>query len=102
MKEKFINALQDKDFSELFKKGGLSFLIRIGGQVMGFLLTLIIAHYFGAKGLGDYVLSIVVLRIFTLFSKFNVLYTFALLITTKCRCMGGFENVTKCGALVTL
>ena len=72
MKEKFLNALQDKDFSELFKKGGLSFLIRIGGLVMGFLLTLIIAHYFGAKGLGDYVLSIVVLRIFTLFSKLGV------------------------------
>ena len=72
MKEKFLNALQDKDFSELFKKGGLSFLIRIGGQVMGFLLTLIIAHYFGAEGLGDYVLSIVVLRIFTLFSKLGM------------------------------
>jgi O-antigen/teichoic acid export membrane protein len=72
MKEKFLNALKDKDFSELFKKGGLSFLIRIGGLVMGFLLTLIIAHYFGAKGLGDYVLSIVVLRIFTLFSKLGV------------------------------
>ena len=72
MKEKFLNALQDNDFSELFKKGGLSFVIRIGGQVMGFLLTLIIAHYFGAKGLGDYVLSIVVLRVFTLFSKFGM------------------------------
>jgi len=72
MKEKFLNALQDKDFSELFKKGGLSFLIRIGGQVMGFLLALIISHYFGAKGLGDYVLSIVVLRIFTLFSKLGM------------------------------
>ena len=72
MKEKFLNALQDKDFSELLKKGGLSFLIRIGGQIMGFLLTLIIAHYFGAKGLGDYVLSIVVLRVFTLFSKFGM------------------------------
>ena len=72
MKEKFLNALQDNDFSELFKKGGLSFVIRIGGQVMGFILTLIIAHYFGAKGLGDYVLSIVVLRVFTLFSKFGM------------------------------
>jgi O-antigen/teichoic acid export membrane protein len=69
MKEKFLNALLDKNFSELFKKGGWSFFIRIGGQVMGYLLTLVIAHYFGAKGLGDYVLSIVVLRLFTLFSK---------------------------------
>ena len=72
MKEKFLNALLDKNFSELFKKGGWSFLIRIGGQVMGYLLTLMIAHYFGAKGLGDYVLSIVVLRLFTLFSKLGM------------------------------
>ncbi|MDB9910167.1 flippase [Flavobacteriales bacterium] len=72
MKDKFINALQDKDFSELFKKGGLSFLIRIGGQVMGFLLALIIARYFGASGLGDYVLAIVVLRVFAMISKLGV------------------------------
>jgi len=72
MKEKFLKALQDKDFAELLTKGGISFFIRIGGQVMGFLLTLIIAHYFGAKGLGDYVLSIVVLRIFTLVSKLGM------------------------------
>ncbi|MBT3612117.1 MAG: flippase [Flavobacteriales bacterium] len=70
--KKILNAMQDKDFSEIFKKGGWSFLIRIGGQVMGFLLTLLIANYFGAKGLGDYVLSIVVLRIFTLFSKLGM------------------------------
>ena len=72
MKKKIQRALKDKDFSELFKKGGTSFFIRIGGQVMGFLLTLIIANYFGAKGLGDYVLSIVVLRIFTLISKLGM------------------------------
>ena len=72
MKEKFLNALLDKNFSEIFKKGGWSFLIRIGGQVMGYLLTLMIAHNFGAKGLGDYVLSILVLRLFTLFSKLGM------------------------------
>ena len=31
-----------------------------------------IANYFGAKGLGDYILSIVVLRIFTLLSKLGM------------------------------
>ena len=72
MKKKIQKALKDKDFAELFKKGGVSFFIRIGGQVLGFLLTLIIANYFGAKGLGDYVLSIVVLRIFTLISKLGM------------------------------
>jgi len=72
MKEKFLNALKDKDFSELFKKGGMSFLIRVAGQIMGFLLTFVIAHYYGAQGLGNYVLAIVILRIFTLVSKLGL------------------------------
>ena len=72
MKEKFLQAMQDKDFSELFKKGGISFLMRIGGQIMGFVITLIIAYYFGAKGLGDYVLAIIVLRVFTLIAKLGI------------------------------
>ena len=72
MKEKFLNALKDKDFSELFKKGGLSFLIRIGGQIIGFLLTFVIAHYYGAQGLGNYVLAIVILQIFALMSKLGL------------------------------
>jgi len=88
MKEKFLNALQDKDFSELFKKGGLSFLIRIGGQVMGFLLTLIIARYFGASGLGDYVLAIIVLRVFAMISKLGV-------DTTSIRVIASFSSQNK-------
>jgi O-antigen/teichoic acid export membrane protein len=72
MKEKFLKALQDKDFAELFKKGGVSFLMRVGGQIMGFLLTLIIARYFGASGLGDYVLSIIVLRVFVMIAKLGM------------------------------
>jgi O-antigen/teichoic acid export membrane protein len=72
MKEKFLKALEDKDFSELFKKGGISLFLRIGGQVMGFLMSFVVAHYFGAKGLGNYVLAIVVFRIFTLVSKLGL------------------------------
>ena len=88
MKEKFLNALKDKDFSELFKKGGISFLIRIGGQVMGFLLTLIIARYFGASGLGDYVLAIIVLRVFAMISKLGV-------DTTSIRVIASFASQNK-------
>ena len=62
----------DKDFLELFKKGGVAMLFRIGGQLMGFLLTFVIAYFFGANGLGDYVLAIVVLKIFTLLSKLGL------------------------------
>jgi len=72
MKEKFLRALEDKDFSELFKKGGMSFLMRAGGQILGFIMTLIIARFFGASGLGDYILAIIVLRIFVLFAKLGM------------------------------
>jgi O-antigen/teichoic acid export membrane protein len=88
MKKRFQKALQDKDFAELFKKGRLSFLIRIGGQVMGFLLTLIIARFFGASGLGDYVLAIIVLRVFAMISKLGV-------DTTSIRVIASFASQNK-------
>tara|TARA_B100000953_G_scaffold290828_1_gene276440 strand:- start:95 stop:1453 length:1359 start_codon:yes stop_codon:yes gene_type:complete len=72
MKRRLQAALEDKDFSELFKKGGVSFFLRIGGQLLGFFLTLLIAKYFGAEGLGEYMLAVVVLRIFTLLAKLGL------------------------------
>ena len=65
-------ALEDKDFSELIKGSGMSFLLRFVGLAVGYILTLLIANLFGAKGLGDYVLSITVLSLFTLFAKIGL------------------------------
>ena len=62
----FSKFFNDKDFFEIFQKGGISFLIRIGGQVMGFLMSLVIAYKYGAQGLGSFVLAITVLRVFNL------------------------------------
>ena len=72
MKEKFLKALQDKDFAELIKGSGISFVIRFGGLTVGYFLTLLIANLFGAKGLGDYVLAITILRLFTLLAKLGL------------------------------
>ena len=65
-------ALEDKDFAELIKGGGISFFLRFGGLIVGYILTLVIANLFGAKGLGDYVLAITVLRLFTLLAKLGL------------------------------
>ncbi len=70
--ERIKKDFNDKDFFELFSKGGIALLYRIGGQVLGFLLTFVIAYFFGANGLGDYVLAIVVLKVFTLISKLGL------------------------------
>lgn len=86
---KLISKLRnDKDFFEIFQKGGISFLIRIGGQIMGFLLSFIIAHYYGAQGLGSFVLAITVLRIFTLLAKLG-------LDTTSVRFIASFAKQNK-------
>ena len=69
MQKKINKLLGDKDIAELLRGSGISFFLRIGGQALGFLLTFIIASYFGASALGDYILAIIVLRIFTLISK---------------------------------
>ena len=70
--ERLKKNFEDKDFLELFNKGGVAMLYRIGGQLLGFLLTFVIAYFFGANGLGDYVLAIIVLKIFTLISKLGL------------------------------
>ena len=88
MKEKFLNALQDKDFAELLKGSGISFILRFGGLAIGYLLTLVIANLFGAKGLGDYVLAITVLRLFTLLAKLGM-------DTTSIRFIASFASQDK-------
>ena len=72
MRKRFQKALQDKDFFELLKGSGISFILRFGGLAVGYLLTLLIANLFGARGLGDYVLAIIVLRLFTLLAKLGL------------------------------
>lgn len=88
MKTSIKKALKDKDFSELVKGGGISFFLRFGGLAVGYLLTLVIANLFGAKGLGDYVLAITVLRLFTLLAKLG-------LDTTSIRFIASFSSQEK-------
>jgi len=88
MKSRIKKALKDKDFSELIKGSGISFFLRFGGLVVGYLFTLVIANLFGAKGLGDYVLAITVLRLFTLLAKIG-------LDTTSIRFIASFASKEK-------
>lgn len=88
MKRILQRALDDKDFSEIFKGSGVSFLLRFGGLILGYILTLVIANLFGAKGLGDYVLAITVLRLFTLIAKLG-------LDTTTIRFIASFASQEK-------
>ena len=88
MKKRFQKALQDKDFAELLKGSGISFSLRFGGLAVGYLLTLVIANLFGAKGLGDYVLAITILRLFTLLAKLG-------LDTTSIRFIASFASQNK-------
>ncbi|HJN64176.1 MAG TPA: flippase [Flavobacteriales bacterium] len=95
MKAKIKKALTDKDFSELLKGSGISFFLRFGGLAVGYLLTLVIANLFGAKGLGDYVLAITVLRLFTLLAK-------AGLDTTSIRFIASFASKDKWTSIFSL
>jgi O-antigen/teichoic acid export membrane protein len=88
MKKRFQKALHDKDFAELLKGSGISFILRFGGLAAGYLLTLMIANLFGAKGLGDYVLAITVLKLFTLLAKLG-------LDTTSIRFIASFASQEK-------
>tara|TARA_B100001758_G_C18393442_1_gene604405 strand:- start:424 stop:1779 length:1356 start_codon:yes stop_codon:yes gene_type:complete len=69
MLDRINRIFKDEDFVEIFKGSSVSFLLRFGGLFIGYILTLLIANLFGAKGLGEYILAITVLELFTLCAK---------------------------------
>jgi O-antigen/teichoic acid export membrane protein len=88
MKARLLKILEDKDFSELIRGSGISFFLRFGGLVVGYILTLVIANLFGAKALGDYILAITVLNLFVLLAKIG-------LDTTSIRFIASFISQEK-------
>lgn len=89
MKKKIKQLLKDKDFTELLKGSGVSFFLRVFGIGVGFLLTLIITHFYGgAKGLGSYILAITVFRLFVLLAKLGM-------DTTSIRFIASFVSQNK-------
>ena len=47
-------------------------IFRVVGQITGFFMTFYIAHLFGAKGLGNFVLALIILRLFSLIAKLGL------------------------------
>ena len=64
--------INDKDLLEILRGGGVSFFLRILGIVIGLILTWLIAELFESEGLGIYVLSLTLLRMFSLFAKIGL------------------------------
>ena len=69
MSFKLLDRFNDADFIEIIKGSSTSFVFRIFGLFLGYVLTIIIAQFYGAQGLGDYILALTVLKLFTLISK---------------------------------
>ncbi|MBE50902.1 MAG: hypothetical protein CMP51_04340 [Flavobacteriales bacterium] len=72
IKNKINGLLRDSDFNEIFRGSSISFILRITGLAIGYLLTFFIARKYGADSLGEYVLAITVLKIFVVFGKLGI------------------------------
>ncbi len=62
---------KDKHFSELLKGSSITFMFKITGMGLGYLLTLLVARWYGADTLGLYALSLTILNIFVTFGVFG-------------------------------
>lgn len=62
----------DKNLSELIKGSSTSFFLKIFGLGVGFLLSMYITNTYGAAVFGQYVLVLLILRVFALIGKFGV------------------------------
>ena len=93
MNSRLLKVLKDRDFAELFQQGGLSFLIRIAGQLMGFLMSFLIAYYYDAEALGNFMLALIFLRVFTLIPKLGI-------DTASVKLIASFAKQKKWGSII--
>lgn len=63
---------KDDNFLELIKGGGISFLLKGMGMIIGYLVMIFITNKYGANGYGEYTLLLTVLGIVMVFSKFGM------------------------------
>jgi len=68
-----ISRIKNKiNSSTLIKGASVSFIIRIIGMVLGYLVTLIISNYYGANVLGIYALTFVFIQMFAMMARLGM------------------------------
>lgn len=61
--------MRDRGFREVAREGGLTFLVRIGGLIAGYLFIFLISRFYGSEVLGAHTLSVTVLMMFTVLGR---------------------------------
>lgn len=64
--------LRDRGFREVAREGGMTFLIRIGGLIAGYLFIFLISRFYGSEVLGAHTLSVTVLMMFTVAGRLGM------------------------------
>ena len=72
IRKKFIRKLQDKDFSEIFKKSASGFFISVVGRNLGFAQQLIITNFYGAAAFGIFRVCFSILSLVGIAGRFGV------------------------------
>jgi O-antigen/teichoic acid export membrane protein len=68
----FFNKLEnDLHFSELFKGGSVSFILKIIGLALGYIFSLVVARSLGAESWGIYSLCLAIVTISSIFARFG-------------------------------
>lgn len=70
--KKFKRKLQDRDFSEILKKGFTGTIISLIGRFSGYLLLMVVGWLYGQEALGVYTVGLSVLSIVGIFGRFGV------------------------------
>jgi len=62
----------DVHLLELFKGGGATFLMKIFGMGLGYLLAILITNNYGAQFFGQYATALLILEMLTIFSRLGI------------------------------
>lgn len=69
---KFKRKLQDRDFSEILRKGFSGTIISLIGRLSGYLLLMVITWLFSKEAMGVYTVGLSILSIVGIFGRFGV------------------------------
>lgn len=72
LKNRIAQLKKDAHLSELLSKGSTSFLIKIGGMLVAYVLAMVITNNYGANFFGQYVTALLLLEVLSIVSRLGI------------------------------
>ena len=86
--------VRDVNFRELYRGSAVALAVKLGGLFLGYVFSLIIAKFYGASVLGNFLIGVTILNFLVLLSSFGMETTIVAFVA-KAKAMADFTGVKR-------